>query len=74
MEIPMRLKKLRQKMEEAGIDIYFIPTNDYHGSEYVSDFFKTREYIFFLIDARLWPSGPSSCSCREVCLVCVNVL
>lgn len=45
MEIPMRLKKLRQKMEEAGIDIYFIPTNDYHGSEYVSDFFKTREYI-----------------------------
>lgn len=40
-----RLAALRGKMEEQGIDYWLIPTADYHGSEYVSDFFKTREYF-----------------------------
>lgn len=45
MGIPERLCKLRAKMQEKGIDMYYIPTNDFHGSEYVSDYFKTREFI-----------------------------
>ncbi len=40
-----RLKKLRNKMNEYGIDAYIIPTNDFHGSEYVGDYFKSRSYI-----------------------------
>lgn len=45
MEICNRLAKLRGKMARQGIDIYVVPTCDFHGSEYVADFFKTREYI-----------------------------
>lgn len=40
-----QLTALRRKMKERGIDIYIIPTTDYHGSEYVNDYFKCREYI-----------------------------
>lgn len=40
-----RLKLLRKAMEENGIDFYMIPTADFHGSEYVSDYFKVREYF-----------------------------
>ncbi len=38
------MTKLRDGMKNAGIDYYLIPTADYHNSEYVSDFFKVREY------------------------------
>ena len=40
-----QLDDLRQKMREAGIDIYIVPTTDFHGSEYVNDHFKCREYV-----------------------------
>lgn len=40
-----RLENLRLAMQEAGVDFYMIPTADYHNSEYVSDFFKVREYF-----------------------------
>ncbi len=40
-----RLERLREAMESAGIDYYMIPTADFHHSEYVSDYFKTREYF-----------------------------
>ncbi|MDO4485144.1 MAG: aminopeptidase P family protein [Bacillota bacterium] len=40
-----QLIALRNKMKENGIDVYIIPTTDYHGSEYVNDYFKCREYI-----------------------------
>ncbi len=40
-----RLCKLREKMKAAGIDCYLIPTSDYHDSEYVSGFFRVREYF-----------------------------
>ena len=43
--IPERLEKLRAKMQEKGIDIYIIPTADFHQSEYVGEPFKAREYI-----------------------------
>ena len=32
-------------MKERGIDACLIPTADFHGSEYVNDYFKCREYI-----------------------------
>lgn len=39
------LEALRKRMREAGVDLYIIPTTDYHGSEYVNDYFKCREYV-----------------------------
>lgn len=36
---------LRKAMVQAGIDVYVIPTDDFHGSEYVGDYFKCREYV-----------------------------
>lgn len=40
-----RIRKLRQQMKENGIDLYLIPTSDFHSSEYVGEYFKTRSYI-----------------------------
>lgn len=40
-----RIRELRTLMKERGIDIYIIPTSDYHQSEYISDYFKTRQFI-----------------------------
>lgn len=45
MGIRERLTQIRKKMEKSKIDMYFVPTNDFHGSEYVSDYFKTREFL-----------------------------
>jgi Xaa-Pro aminopeptidase len=39
------LLDLRRAMAQAGIDVYIIPTDDFHGSEYVGDYFKCREYV-----------------------------
>ncbi len=43
--IKERLKQLREKMEERGIDIYVVPTSDFHESEYVGEHFKARKFI-----------------------------
>ncbi len=40
-----RLTLLRANMQEKGIDCYMMPTADFHSSEYVSDYFKVREYF-----------------------------
>lgn len=45
MGIQERLTQLRRKMEEHNLDMYFVPTNDFHGSEYISGYFKCREFI-----------------------------
>jgi len=37
--------ELREKMNENGIDLYYVPSGDYHSSEYVNDFFKCREFL-----------------------------
>lgn len=44
-EIQLRLAALKGAMQEADIDYYMIPTADFHNSEYVSDYFKVREYF-----------------------------
>ncbi len=40
-----RLNALKTLMKQKNIDYYLIPTGDYHGSEYVSEYFKVREYF-----------------------------
>lgn len=40
-----RLKKLRQLMLAKEIDAYVVTTSDPHQSEYIADYYKTREYI-----------------------------
>lgn len=40
-----RIDKLRELMEVREIDAYLIPTSDFHESEYVGDFFKSREFM-----------------------------
>lgn len=67
-EIQERLKKLRQAMHKAGVYAYYIPTADFHHSEYVNDYFKVREFFsgftgsagYLLVtekDAFLWTDG-----------------
>ena len=43
--IKERLARLRGLMKENGIDYYLVPTDDFHGSEYVNDYFKVREFL-----------------------------
>ena len=60
--------KLREKMKQAGLDMYIVPTSDPHCSEYVPDSYKTREFIsgftgsagtviVTLDEAGLWTDG-----------------
>lgn len=44
-DVRERIDKLRELMEEWGIDAYLIPTSDYHESEYVGKHFACREYM-----------------------------
>ena len=43
--IIQRLKALRRKLLQEGIDYYLIPTADFHNSEYVNTYFTVREYF-----------------------------
>lgn len=43
--IQQKLAMLRVRMHEAGVDAYYIPTDDYHLSEYVGEHFAARKYI-----------------------------
>ena len=36
---------LREEMKKQGIDWYLIPTDDFHQSEYVGDYFKGRQWV-----------------------------
>ncbi len=40
-----KINLLRQEMIKEGIHAYLVPTNDFHGSEYVCEAFKAREYL-----------------------------
>ena len=40
-----RLEALRRLMRARGIDAYLVLTDDYHASEYVGDYFKSRAYL-----------------------------
>ena len=62
------LASLIEAMTNYGIDIYIIPTGDFHGSEYIHDYFKTRKYVSGFTgsagtlvvaqdEAKLWTDG-----------------
>lgn len=40
-----RITALRVIMKREGIDYYYIPTADFHESEYVVEYFKSRKFI-----------------------------
>ena len=66
--IPERLAALREEMKRRGIDIYVVPTADFHESEYVGEHFKARKFItgftgsagvavITMTEAGLWTDG-----------------
>ena len=40
-----RIEMLKNVLERLKIDYYIVPTADFHNSEYVSDYFKVREFL-----------------------------
>lgn len=65
MNIDTRLEQLRSLMKDRKIDAYIVATSDPHQSEYLADYYKTREFIsgftgsagtavITLKEARLW--------------------
>ena len=40
-----KLEDLRNKMRLAGVAAYIVPSDDFHQSEYVGEYFKAREFI-----------------------------
>ena len=40
-----KLNALRKLMQERNLSAYIIPTEDFHSSEYVGEYFKAREYM-----------------------------
>lgn len=64
----MLIKQFQEILKQKNIDAYIVPTSDYHNSEYISDYFKTRAYLSnftgsagtLLVtkkDAYLWADG-----------------
>ena len=45
MTVPEKLSALRACMKSEGIDAWLVPTDDFHGSEYVGGYFKCREFL-----------------------------
>lgn len=68
MNVKQRIEKLRELMKENNIDLYVVPTSDFHQTEYVGEHFKARKFItgftgsagtaiITLEEARLWTDG-----------------
>lgn len=66
--IQERLQALRKEMSKRGIDIYIVPTADFHESEYVGEYFKARAFltgftgsagtaVVTMTEAGLWTDG-----------------
>ena len=45
MTVNERIDKLRILMAERNIDIYIVPTADFHNTEFVGEHFKARKYM-----------------------------
>lgn len=43
--VNQRITELRKLMKAQGIDVYYVPSEDFHQSEYVGEYFKEREFI-----------------------------
>ncbi|MDE6389403.1 MAG: aminopeptidase P family protein [Lachnospiraceae bacterium] len=68
MNVDDKLNALRKLMQERNLSAYIIPTEDFHSSEYVGEYFKVREYmsgftgsagtlIVLSDEAALWTDG-----------------
>lgn len=68
MTIIEKLSALRVLMKERDLDVYMIPTSDFHETEYVGEHFKARSYmsgftgsqgtlVVTTQDAALWTDG-----------------
>ena len=68
MKVSERIEKLRELMKSKKVDVYVVPTADYHQSEYVGEHFKARAFItgftgsagtavITLDEAGLWTDG-----------------
>lgn len=68
MNVDARVNSLRTLMRERGIDAFIVPSDDNHGSEYVSEYFRAREWVtgftgsagtavITLEEAHLWTDG-----------------
>ena len=66
--IAERLNSLRALMQRKGVGAYYVPTADFHLSEYVNPYFKSRQYltgftgsagtlIVTMTEAALWVDG-----------------
>ena len=66
--INQRIENIRDLMKEKNIYAYIVPSSDYHQSEYVGDYFKSREFmsgftgsagtlIVSMDEAGLWTDG-----------------
>lgn len=45
MTVIEKLKQLRALMNERNMDVYMIPTSDFHETEYVGEHFKARSFM-----------------------------
>lgn len=45
MTVIEKLKQLRTLMNERNMDVYMIPTSDFHETEYVGEHFKARSFM-----------------------------
>lgn len=45
MDTMEKLQALRGEMRKKNLSAYIVPTEDFHCSEYVGDYFKAREYM-----------------------------
>ena len=45
MSSPEKLAALREIMQARRVDCVYIPSDDFHQSEYVGEYFKSRAYI-----------------------------
>ncbi|MBR0400053.1 MAG: aminopeptidase P family protein [Mogibacterium sp.] len=43
------IAELRKLMSEEGMDVYYVPSGDPHGSEYVNDHYKSCEFLSGLL-------------------------
>ena len=39
------LRRVKIAMKNHSVDWLIVPTNDFHGSEFINEYFKTREYL-----------------------------
>lgn len=63
-QIRDRVEELRELMAKKKVDVYLVPTDDFHGSEYVNDYFQARTFITGFTGS----AGTAVITRKEACL------